>query len=328
MSDTTRIEWTDATWNPVRGCSRVSEGCRNCYAERLAATRLAHTPAYQDLATMTPEGPRWTGRVVFDTVALQQPLRWRKPRRVFVNSMSDLFHEGLTNEQIAAVFGVMAACPQHTFQVLTKRPERMRDWFRWVAEQKPTVLAAIGNCTFWRLPAEPQRMIVSGAAWPLPNVWLGVSVEDQATADARIPLLLETPAAVRFVSAEPLLGPVDLEPFLQFPPFHENYKMTMGATEWQGLDWVIVGGESGRGVRPMHPNWARNLRDLCAEAGVVFYFKQFGEWAPFRFQQGDEPTMRVLPGGTEVWRLGKGAAGRLLDGREHNEFPGQGGGRA
>lgn len=335
MSTHTTIEWTDATWNPVRGCSRVSEGCRNCYAERLAATRLAHTPAYQGLATMTPDGPRWTGRVVFDPVALEQPLRWRKPRRVFVNSMSDLFHEGLTNEQIAALFGVMAACPQHTFQVLTKRPARMLHWFGFGIDMRQCVLEA--RCTGgvdigWPLIrnqwVEPR--------WPLPNVWIGVSVEDQATADARIPLLLETPAAVRFVSAEPLLGPVDLtglryelpgvvavSTLTRAPVMNalQGYATNRGHTR---LDWVIAGGESGPGARPMHPDWARSLRDQCAEAGVAFHFKQWGDWAPlwdaYIEDARDHPVTRV--GGVTMCRYGKAAAGRLLDGREHNGFPG------
>jgi len=300
---------------------------------------------------MTPRGPRWTGRVELVPGKLAEPLGWRRPRRVFVNSMSDLFHEGLTDGDIAAVFGVMAACPQHTFQVLTKRPERMREWFRWAEELRPTTLDSLGSSAFLALPARPHRQIFNGAAWPLPNVWLGVSVEDQGTADERIPLLLQTPAAARFVSAEPLLGPVRLGPWIDRCPnsrhvngwqhgwlfdgdsprivcywCHEMRDALTGAVIGRRgtvrvLDWVICGGESGPGARPMHPDWARGLRDQCAGAGVPFFFKQWGEWAPFRFDTGPDPLMRSL-GRVDVWRMGKRAAGRLLDGREHNGFPG------
>ena len=219
MSDKSSIEWTEATWNVVTGCTRVSAGCTNCYAERLAATRLAHHPAYEGLAEMTPAGPRWTGVVRFNVERLDLPLRWRRPRMIFVNSQSDLFHEGLTNEQIAAIFGVMAACPQHTFQVLTKRPERARAWFAWMREfaleqrdiaaapsERQTAMkaafTAMGETDAARRMLDPAWWVNGDyGPWPLPNVWLGVSVEDQATADQRIPLLLECPAAVRWVSA-------------------------------------------------------------------------------------------------------------------------------
>lgn len=344
MSDHSKIEWTDATWNPVRGCSRVSEGCRRCYAERMAGRFSGPGLWAEGIVNDTPAGPRWNGNVYLVLDKLDQPLRWTRPRRVFVNSMSDLFHENLDDRAIAAVFGVMAAAPQHTFQVLTKRPERMRDWFRWVGEMLvPSSGVASGPrlgaswsawCAGVQLPGFPDIPgweVAGMGQWPLPNVWLGVSVEDQATANERIPLLLDTPAAVRFVSAEPLLGPVDLEPFLQFPPFHDNYKMTMGTDEWRGLDWVIVGGESGPGARPMHPDWARSLRDQCAAADVAFFMKQWGRWAPWDDDNwslpagcddvvADESAYRL--GGVSFLGVGKRAAGRLLDGREHNAFPG------
>lgn len=354
MSDKSKIEWTDATWNPVRGCSRVSAGCTRCYAERIAGRFSGPGMWAEGLAENTPVGPRWTGRVVLAEDKLDQPLRWRTPRRVFVNSMSDLFHEGLSNEDIATVFGVMAACPQHTFQVLTKRPERMRDWFRWMAdfamEQRdlasaPSLRQTTMKAAFSAMGETDEakrRMDPAWAGdgdlgpWPLPNVWLGVSAEDQASYDVRMPHLLQTPAAIRFISAEPLLGPIDMRMGGNSIPEYAPHR------PWPKLDWLIVGGESGPGARPMHPDWARSLRDQCAAAGVAYFFKQWGEWAPTSQVITDGPTHAMTPLGTVAefrreamleaaphvyrWeglrRVGKHAAGRLLDGREHNEFPG------
>jgi len=263
MSDRAGIEWTDATWNPLRGCSRVSEGCRNCYAERIAARFSGPGQPYEGLAERTAKGPRWTGKVALIESALYHPLRWRKPRRIFVNSMSDLFHQDVPDEWIDRVFAVMALAPQHTFQVLTKRPERMGAWFATGLDTREEDVAT----------AMRRIDINSGffTDWPLPNVWLGTSVEDQPTADARIPHLLAAPAAVRFVSAEPLLGPVDLTVYMFGA--HQTEE-----TDWiaRRLDWLIVGGESGPGARPMHPDWARSLRDQCAAASVPFFFKQWG----------------------------------------------------
>ena len=227
----TSIEWTDESWNPVTGCSHVSEGCRNCYAERLALRKL------QPYDTGLP----WTKQnakvnVKLHPERLGRPLRWRKPRRVFVNSMSDLFHERVPVEFIDRVFASMALCPRHTFQILTKRPVRM--------------LAYVHLRQYWSEMA-------------LPNVHRGVSVENQETADERIPLLLKTPASVRFVSAEPLLGPIDLSPYIK-----------------AGIDQVIVGGESGPGARPMHPEWARSIRDLCLDTDAAFFMKQMAKKAP------------------------------------------------
>lgn len=286
MSQLSTIEWTDATWNPVRGCSRVSEGCRNCYAERVAArfSAYASVPASLMGAPNRPfagfaRNGRWTGRVELIPSKLDEPLHWRKPRRIFANSASDLFHERLSDEAIAAVFGVMAACPQHTFQVLTKRPERMRRWFE-LMEAKPGMVpdAEVSGCILallrtWSIGTHPiaiknaaQRVGPGHApAWPLPNVWLGVSVEDQATADERIPLLLQTPAAVRFVSYEPALGAVVFD----VARYGENNFM-------RGLDWLIVGGESGPGARPFDLAWARSAIAQCREAGVPIFVKQLG----------------------------------------------------
>lgn len=217
----TDIQWTDATWNPVRGCSRVSPGCDNCYAMRQAHRFSNPGGPYEGLTTLRKGKVDWAGSARLIPEMLDQPLRWRKPRRIFVNSMSDLFHSSLTNEEIAAVFGVMAAAPQHTFQVLTKRPERMVEWFKWVQESEGDPWTTCLRETVCWVPTDAGNGItedgvyrhgVEGAElWPLPNVWPGVSVENQATADKRIPLLLSTPAAVRFISAEPLLGPIDLK---------------------------------------------------------------------------------------------------------------------
>jgi protein gp37 len=234
------IPWTEDTWNPIRGCSRVSLGCGGphgqggCYAERLAIRLSGPGQPYEGLVKSTPSGPRWTGRVALVESALDLPLRWKKPGRIFVNSMSDLFHEKVPDEWIDRIFAVMAKAPQHTFQILTKRPERMLEW---VTRSRPV---------------------------PLPNVWLGVSVEDQETADVRIPLLLQTPTAVRWVSYEPALGSVDFRSL--------GLLKRTGA----GLDWMVVGGESGPGARPFDLAWARQTIDQCREAGIAPFFKQTG----------------------------------------------------
>jgi protein gp37 len=291
MSDYTPIEWTDSTWNPVRGCSRVSAGCENCYAERVAARFSGEGAPYEGLARIGKNGPRWTGKVRMVPGHLADPLRWKRGRKVFVNSMSDLFHEALTNDQIAVVFGVMAATPQHTFQVLTKRAERMRDWFQWISvAAKPGAWCA--NIANKVIPGLRQRGDFD--EWPLHNVWLGVSAEDQATANERIPLLLETPAAVRFVSYEPALGPLDLFGTPEDPGVGFAKKSVHSAdgphgpsehdVELTPVDWVIVGGESGHGARPFDLAWARSIVEQCKAAGAACFFKQAGA-RPF---EGDE----------------------------------------
>lgn len=311
----------------------------------------ARLPEGAGFADMTPRGPRWTGRVELVPGKLAEPLGWRRPRRVFVNSMSDLFHEELGFEDIAAVWGIMAACPRHTFQILTKRPERMRLWFLWMREfalsqrdivAAPSMRQAALKAAFTAMGETGTAERRLGRAWegdgargpwPLPNVWLGVSVEDQATADARVPLLLQTPAAVRFISAEPLLGPVDLTSLsYETPGVVLATTMTGAPTidalrgysdngRHTALDWVIAGGESGPGARPMQRDWARGLRDQCEAAGAAFFFKQWGEHAPNWLHHRDG---REVPGSVWMDRVGKRAAGRLLDGREHNGFPGGG----
>lgn len=236
----TKIEWTDATWNPLRGCSRVSDGCRNCYAEKVANRFSGPGQPYEGLIA---KGGQWNGKIKLVPEKLSEPLRWKKPRMVFVNSMSDLFHESVPDDFIDKVFAIMAQCPEHTFQILTKRPKRMLSYL-----------------SAKNLGRRVNSYLPSTVNYPIPpkNVWLGVSVEDQKSADERIPLLLRCPAAVRWVSAEPLLGPVNL------------------TFEDRPVDWVVVGGESGHGARPMAHSWARSLRDQCVSAGVPFFMKQMG----------------------------------------------------
>lgn len=312
----TNIEWTDKTWNPVAGCARVSEGCRNCYAEVMAARHVlmsrAHGRESPYLPVVDAERRRWTRRFITLPERLADPLSWRKPARVFVNSMSDLFGEGVPFEFVAAVFGVMAATPRHTYQVLTKRPARMLEFFAWIEEKAPKAsldghrkdLCTIKAMDVVVRDADLRRLSWGGnEAWPLPNVWLGVSVEDQRAADERIPLLLQAPAAVRFLSCEPLLGPVDLSPWLfadgcndidEAPPKShcsgcgERVVILRGAVtcgccvegpepaDVTPLDWIIVGGESGPNARSCHVSWVRAIVRQGAEAKAPVFVKQFG----------------------------------------------------
>lgn len=294
-----KIDWTDRVWNPVTGCTKISEGCKNCYAERMSK-RLAGRAGY-------PAGDPF--KVTLRRDRLEEPLRWKKPRKIFVCSMADLFHDDVTMGFISRVFSTIRRCPQHTFIMLTKRPARMGE--------------AVDAC-------------VSGT---LPNLWLGVTAENQETADLRIPILLKIPAAKRFVSIEPMLGPVDLYQWL--PDFTADQDTSAAAIhrgEEKGLDWVICGGESGPGARPMHPDWARSLRDQCKDANVPFFFKQWGEWeqnvgggcARMEFCRAGKPPCQSKT--TFCWpeeylknvlmmRVGKKAAGHLLDGKEHRAYP-------
>lgn len=309
MADKTGIEWTDATWNPVTGCTKVSQGCKFCYAKHQAWARLAAMPN-------TVYAGREFEQVMCHPERLDQPLRWTKPRMIFVNSMSDLFHPDVPDVFIDRVFAVMALAQQHVFQVLTKRPDRMLRYFmHHFTRSKCSRCAA--EISGRRDSVGGGDIRVSDGPFPLPNVWLGVSVEDQAAADERVPLLLQAPAAVRWASVEPLLGPVELIGLSAHFDKHRNWRA--GA----GLDWVVVGGESGHGARPMHPAWARSLRDQCAAANVPFLFKQWGEWAP------REPYASELMESDELcgkwdgvsYRYGKKGAGRLLDGVQHDGYP-------
>ncbi|MFZ1005263.1 MAG: phage Gp37/Gp68 family protein [Candidatus Sulfotelmatobacter sp.] len=281
MGKTTGIEWTDCTWNPIRGCSRVSEGCRNCYAESVAARFSGIGRPYNGLATFkiidkgTPEEhleARWTGELRFIEDRLQDPIMWKAPKKIFVNSMSDLFHPRVKDEWLVAIFDVMARAPQHTYQILTKRPERMQRFLE----------------TGQSLSDQFERTF--SQKWPAPNWWFGVSVEDQNTADYRLPILAECAAAVRFVSYEPALGPIDFRKCFREP------------LETVAIDWLIVGGESGPRARPMDTDWARSAREFCLTMGIPFFFKQYGEYM-------------------DHIRVGKKKAGHVLDGVEWREFP-------
>ena len=358
MGAESKIEWTEATWNPLRGCTEISPGCVNCYAAAIAYRFSGPGQPYEGLAYKDANGRcHWTGKLRMVPEKLDEPLRWRKPRQIFVNSMTDLFHEDVTNEYIAAVFGVMAMAPRHTFQILTKRPERMAEWFKWLkaeydgpCDQNAVLQTSLGPYLGDGFDEAFEDML--DCDWPLPNVWLGTSVEDQQRADERIPHLLQVPAAVRFLSMEPLLGPVDLQRFLPIYT-HKGPPCCIEQEGWHrtkrdcGIGWIIVGGESGPKARPMHPDWARSIRDQCVAAGVPFHFKQWGEWFPLdqeivRFEVGHCPDFSknrraLFPDGhhlpdltgrgtngdeaTVIVRVGKHAAGRMLDGRTWDELP-------
>lgn len=413
MSTDTKIEWTDTTWNVVTGCEKVSPGCDNCYAETFAE-RWRGVPGHHfetgfDV-TLRPE-------------RLTLPMKWRKPRRVFVNSMSDLFHKDIPDEYIAKVFAVMALTPQHTYQILTKRHGRMRSLLGNPDFEKQVDRALLTEPAFSDPKLTKRTWPLPKPGWPLSNVWLGVSVEDQKRADIRIPALIDTPAAVRFLSCEPLLGPVDLTKWV--PPvspmlpseaplkwsewtwpdwvpaevrkrikefwtedwgrsprtwmqdMHQQGAPAFGSVvrlrdgfgseapwttgrfvhAWnnigrlvrddgsfaytsfhhalerrrqQPISWVIVGGESGRGARPMAPQWATALRDQCTAADVPFFFKQWGEYAPTGWLVIGGAKKGVLVAGepvddlghrVELARVGKKKAGRELDGRTWDQYP-------
>ncbi|GGS84573.1 hypothetical protein GCM10010156_49000 [Planobispora rosea] len=316
MTGISKIEWTDVTWNPVRGCSKVSRGCDHCYAE--AISTHWNGPGSFDVVRLVPE-------------VLEAPLRWHRPRRVFINSMSDALHEAVPDDFVIQMFATMAAASQHTFQLLTKRHARLR-----------TLLASPDFADAVLQEATGRYGAAVRTPWPLPNLWAGVSVEDQRWADIRIPALLKTPAMVRFLSVEPMLGPVDLSRWLgiEYMESFEGWGEELFASlaGWvgpaAGLHWVIAGGESGPRARPPHPDWFRTLRDQCAASGTAFFFKQFGQWSPDL--DGPGRLVGVLPDGTVVEPSpddfaegsatmrrcrSKHAAGRELDGRTHDAFP-------
>ena len=283
----TKIEWCEESWNPITGCTPISEGCVHCYARRMAQ-RLKGRYGY-------PEDDPF--RVTFHPDKLDEPLKWKKPRMIFVCSMGDLFHEDVPYHWITNILNIAHICYRHTFLILTKRPQNAVEYFK-------------------------KRL----SMWPFRNVWLGVTAENQQRADERVPILLQIPAAKRFVSIEPMLGPVDVSYPLNGGPEQNGYG------EWYQtfppLDWVILGGETGPGARPMHPDWARSVRDQCQAADVPFFFKHWGEYCAML--QMPEETYRIwdTSHGTEIWdpeepawKVGKKAAGRLLDGREWNERP-------
>lgn len=338
MADNTKIEWAEATWNPIVGCSKTSEGCAHCYAERMAH-RLGSNPTMKGrYAGLTDDKGNWTGEVRLIEEALDKPFSWKKPRRIFVGSMTDLFHKNVPDEWIYFVLAVVALNPRHTFMVLTKRAERMQHFMatnqRDLRERIEDAAMQLYGEEAWASAGNSMMGALApgfNVGWPMRNLWLGVTAENQARLEERAPLLVTTPAAVRFVSYEPALGPVDLGPWLGVTQFADDapWSFETGAD----LDWVICGGETGPGARPMHPNWSRNLRDQCAAAGVPYFFKQWGEWAPLEGSGAGTPTpIRCWQGGewqnglttertAHMVRVGKAKAGHLLDGREHLEFP-------
>jgi protein gp37 len=262
MADNTKIEWADATWNPVTGCSLVSPGCTNCYAMRLAGGRLQHHPSRAGLTQPSKSGPVWTGEVRFNDDWLTQPIRWRRPRRIFVCAHGDLFAESVPDEWIDCVFAVIALAPKHTFLLLTKRPERIG---RYLADDRvyKIVLRAADQLRQWRpeLRAIPISHPCGGVWWP--QLWLGASIEDQRRADERREHLqaLSMTGWRTFVSYEPALGSVDWQ-------------------GWEFLHWLVSGGESGRGARPSHPDWHRAARDFCRAHGIPYCLKSWGDWLP------------------------------------------------
>lgn len=345
----TGIGWTDETWNFLLGCYWSSRGCDRCFAIRTANIR-AHNPhpaiarAYEGLVARDADGHLdWTGEVRVLGERLTIPLRWRNPRRIFVNSMSDLFHPKVPTEVIARAYAVMALAVQHHFQILTKRERRMRSVlnspaFRVAVERAMYALAADETAPLSR---DARRQINASEAewvWPLPNVWVGVSVEDQKAADRRIPALLDTLAAVRWISAEPLLGPIDLHSVRYrgdvdylLDPLHRRHRrlgqpatdgtapFQVGLANLHGLDWVVVGGETAPvqedddgalvAPRPMHPDWVRSLRDQCIPAEVAFYFKQWGDVAPSRQVPAAASTSRSVP---RAWLIDLDGATRAV----------------
>ncbi|MCV7175092.1 DUF5131 family protein [Mycolicibacterium sphagni] len=347
MGSKTKIEWTrsddgtpGATWNPATGCTKVSPGCDRCYAETLAE-RFRGTPGhyYENGFDVTLRPGK-----------LLEPLKWSKPRRIFVNSMSDLFHDQIPDHYIAKVFAVMELAPWHSFQLLTKRHGRMHSLLNSLVFQSQ-ISSAVNELLDDGAPF-PKTWDPEGHKpdWPLPNVWLGVTVENQQWADIRIPLLIDTPATIRWLSIEPMLGPVDLfgVPFAETPGpaiirnsvhwFDPNYGDQHEWDDQPGIDWVVCGGESGRGARPMHPKWATDLMLSCSATGVPFLFKQWGEWRPYLDQSNghrqpdaymnvvgelaDEDTALAAGGDwIGMHRLGKSNTGRELDGRLYDEYP-------
>lgn len=358
MADRSHIEWTDATWNPINGCSVVSPGCTNCYAMKLAGTRLKHHPSRAGLTIDSKAGPVWNGQVRLDEKALPQPLRWKRPRKIFVCAHGDLFHENVPDDWIDRVFAIAALAPQHVYQILTKRPERMRAYL--AAPGSPEVLAR-----YQAIEGQVEGLGGQMPAnfWFMQHIWLGISAEDQPRWESRWnELKMISGFGPKWASFEPLLGPIDLQVshdhcdlcggtgiLARWPKGKchvcagQGHKPIMGPslrTHYACLDWAVIGGESGPGARPMHPDWARQLRDQCAEAGVPFLFKQWGAYAPATGYHAEPNVIEAStdvawPDGTvgaghqdrnggpglSLWPVGKKAAGRLLDGVQHDGYP-------
>jgi protein gp37 len=298
----TKIQWTDVSWNPIRGCSRVSAGCDNCYAIREAHRHSAPGRPYEGLTEIRNERIDWTGIVRPVRKKLVEPFGWKNPRRVFVNSMSDLFHPSLPDEEIDRVFAVIAMCQYyglgHIFQILTKRPTRMHAYARGFSMDRLDAAAR-------ELPVRSWDDL-HNLKWPLENVWLGVSVEDESSAVERLPLLLKTPAKIRFASYEPAIGPVCFTPWLQRTSFKTCPVCLYGTNSGElrcpndgavlgpdiALDWIIVGGESGANARPFDVQWARAVIRQCAAAGVACFVKQLGDDVRDRSDAGFDGASR------------------------------------
>jgi protein gp37 len=306
-----KIEWTDVTWNPVTGCDKVSQGCKNCYAEVM----------HRRLRGMYPEkyNKPFLGGIEIHPKELKKPGSWKKPRKVFVNSMSDLFHKDVPFEFIRKVFQAMFQYKQHTYQVLTKRPDIMLKFFEWIKTSDNVIYEHYLNTT---------------------HIWLGTSCEDQKTADERIPYLLQVPAAIRFLSCEPLISSVSICQSVTVYMFHE-YGSFQSTYFGDKIQWVICGGESGHKARPMHPDWVKRLRAECKTANVPFFFKQWGEYIPNRslpdeltsnhksiWLSDDSGTLTNPDLDTVMGRsmelmvnVGKHKSGNSLSGKQHLEFP-------
>lgn len=303
-----KIEWTGETWNPVTGCTKISAGCKNCYAETMAKRlQKMGTRGYENGFAVTVQSDG----------AFERPLRCKKPTTYFVCSMSDLFHESVSSHTQERVMQIIEQCPQHTFQILTKRPENMRYFFE---NRRNREGVNDSRKNQWRQVPK--------------NVWLGVTCENQETADERIPHLLSIDATVRFLSIEPMLGAITFQRQVNSSWSKPLYKKPL-----DGIHWVIVGGESGKNARPMHPDWARSIRDQCAAANVPFFFKQWGEWCheeQYDFDlKSKSPSILIDKDGAVysegyaekvncLFKVGKKRAGRLLDGVIHDGMPNKG----
>lgn len=355
----TRIEWAHETVNPLGGCFRVSPACNNCYAVRMAHRHGGNPklPHYHGLTTYKQYvGPKWTGEIRWFPGVLEKSLlrlmSVRANLRIFVGSMTDIAHENATVQHLANVLAFAAALPQHTIMLCTKRPELLRDRMAalrgpnfadvWDAARKPLYDACRKAYSMGGRSKKPAQallhkaeyigMMCADMRWPLRNVWLGTTIWDQASADRAVPILLNTPAAKRFVSVEPMLGPVDLPSCIPGEPCPG----CCDSSECAAMpDWVICGGETGPGARPMHPDWPRSLRDQCTSAGVPFFFKQWGEYgerevpgthsvychARRNFIENEPIGHEWNPDGKFMIKCGKAAAGRVLDGRTWEEVP-------
>lgn len=317
----TKIEWTNRTWNPVVGCSKISEGCKNCYAEKMAGrlSNMKHSHHKYSQVVRWGQHPKtdmyyglqeWSGEIYFDNNSIDAPLKWKKPSMIFVCSMGDLFHESVTFCKILSVFIIMEKCPQHTFQILTKRPERMVEFYKMY---KDTSLFNNGY---------------------IENIWFGVTAENQEQANKRIAQLDQIPAIEKFVSIEPMLSAISISEALQNAASYKYaFSMVMeGGNIKKCISWVICGGETGHNARPMHPDWVRSLRDECAASNVPFFFKGWGEWIDnqhsnsceislSKFLDAKKYTFGTGISSTDVRKVGKKASGRLLDGVIHDAFP-------